>query len=179
MNHTIENPVGIDAKIHMVQTFIYDRIGWENIDVFGKVFKVPSKSKKGGDTIEAYVGKNEYRDVFTNDKKTANIFFIEDDKHTTKEGILYKNEVSVVFMVNLKKLYPEIRHRADMEAEADAMKVLKASRILRLPEIEKEVKAIFEKLNIENIKLSNMQPYHVFAIRGEMAYYLNSKCNNN
>lgn len=177
MNHTIENPIGLDAKIQIIQNIIFEKIGWENIEVFGKVFKNPSKGKKG-DTVEAYVGKNEYADVFTNDKKNANIFFIEDSSHSTNEGILYKNEVLVVFMVNLKKLYPEIEHRGDMEAEQDAIKAVKIARILRNPEIEKDVTAIFSKLNIESIKLSNMQPYHVFALKGEVAYYLNSKCNN-
>lgn len=177
MNHTIENPIGLDAKIQMLQNQVFNKIGWDNMDVFGKVFKIPSKSK--GETVQAYSGKKEYVDVFTNDKKNANVFFIEDDTHTSKEGILFKNVVKVVFIVNLKKLYPEILHRADMEAEMDAMRIIKSSRIIRNPEIEKDLPSIFEKLNIESIKLSNMQPFHVFAIRGEMAYYLNSKCSNN
>lgn len=174
MNYTINNPIGIDAKIQKVQGFIHDRIGWENIDAFGRVFKIPSKTK--GDTLEAFIGKKEYKDVFLNDKVNATIFFIEDSEHKTDEGILFTNTVSVVFMVNLKKLYPDVENRADLNAQQDALRLVKKSRIIKAPRIEKDLAQILSKINIENLKLSNMQPYHVFAIEGDISYYLNSNC---
>lgn len=174
MNHTIENPIGIDAKIQMIQTHFHDRIGWQNIEVFGRVFKIPSKTK--GDTLEAFIGKKEYKDVFLNDKVNATVFFIEDSEHKTNEGVLFTNTVSVVFMINLKKLYPEIENRADLNSQEDALRLIRKSRIIKAPKIEKDITQILSKINIENLKLSNMQPYHVFAIEGDISYYLNSKC---
>jgi len=174
MNHLIENPKGIDAKINMIQNMIHDKIGWSGIEVFGRVFKNPSKTK--GDTLEAYIGKKEYKDVFTNDKNNGNIFFIEDSEHKTKEGVLFTNTISIVFMINLKRLYPELENRADLNAQEDAIRIVKKSRIVKVPIIEKDITKIFNKINIENLKLVNMQPFHVFAIEGDISYYLNSKC---
>lgn len=176
MNYTTVNPKGIDAKIKRAQDRLSDHLNWGSIDVYGRVYRNPSKNKNKGETLEAYVGKNEYRDVFLNDKINATIFFIEDEQHTTNEGVLFKNEMTAVFFVNLKKTYPDIMHRADMEAEQEAFRILKKSYVMRSLRIEKNMEQIFKGINIEGIPLSNMQPYHVFGIVGEVAYYLNSSC---
>jgi hypothetical protein len=175
MNHTITNPKGIDLPIQKLQTYLHNKLPWSDIEVYGRVFENPSKSK--GFTLEAYISKNEYKDVFINDTKTANIFFIEDKKHTTKEGIMFTNKLQIVFMVNLKKAYPNITHRADMEAEIEAIKLIRTRSNFSMTEIEKGISSVFKGFNTDGIKLTDMQPYHVFSINGDLTYQISCLTN--
>lgn len=168
MNYTIENPKGIDFTIQKLQTHLFDKLNWGDIDVYGRVYKNPSEQK--GLKLEAYIGNDEYRDVFTNDAKNANIFFVEDDVHTSKEGIRFVTKVKIVFMVNLKKIYPDITYRADSEAEMDAIKVIRNNSKFSFEKMEKGIKESIGEYYTEGIKLNDMQPYHIFSITGEITY---------
>lgn len=171
MNYTIIKPKGIDKEIQLIQTALFDKLGWTPIDVFGRVHKNQSKEK--GLVPEFYLGKSEYRDVFTNDLKAANIFFIDNDNHTTENRMFYYSTVKIVFMVDLKKVKPSIVHRADMEVEIDALKIVKRHRMFQVDGFEKGIETVFKGFNIEKVKLLNMQPFHVFAITGKLKYKIN------
>ncbi|RUT68687.1 hypothetical protein D0817_20215 [Flavobacterium cupreum] len=171
MNYTVTSPKGIDKEIQLIQTSLFDKLGWTPIDVFGRVHKNISKEK--GLVPEFYVGKNEYKDVFTNDLKSANVFFIDNDEHTTTNRIFYYSEVKIVFMVDLKKVKPAIAHRADMEVEIDALKVVKRHRMFEVDGFEKGIETVFKGFNIDHVKLLNIQPHHVFAITGKLKYKIN------
>ena len=175
MNHTITNPKGIDFPIQKLQTYLHDKLPWSDIEIYGRVFENPSKEK--GFTLEAYTSKNEYKDVFMNDKKSAVIFFIEDKKHTTSEGIKFTNKLQIVFMVNLKKAYPSITHRADMESEIEAIELIRSRSNFSMTEMEKGISSVFKGFNIDGIKLSDMQPYHVFSINGDLTYQISCLTN--
>ncbi|MBF7090455.1 hypothetical protein IUY40_02705 [Flavobacterium sp. ALJ2] len=171
MNYTIENPKGIDKEIQLIQTSLFDKLEWTPIDVFGRVHKNISKDK--GLVPEFYLGKNEYKDVFTNDLKLANVFFIDDDEHATTNRVFYYSDVKIVFMVDLKKVKPSIIHRADMEVEIDALKIVKRHRMFEVNGFEKGIETVFKGFSIERVKLLNMQPFHVFAITGKLKYKIN------
>lgn len=171
MNYTIENPKGIDKQIQTIQTALFDKIGWENIEAFGRVHR--NKSKDKGLVPEFYVGNNEYKDVFTNDKVSSTISFIDDEVHKKLLGGFFDTEVKIVFCVNLKKLKSSIIHRADMEVEIDALKLVSKHKIFSVTGFEKGVETVFKGFNIDHIKLSDMQPYHVFAIVGRLKYKIN------
>lgn len=175
MNYTIENPKGIDNAIQKIQSHLFSKLSWSEIDAYGRVFENPSKDK--GLTLEAYVSKNEYKDVFTNDSKTATFFFIEDNRHTTNEGIQFKNKIKVVFIINLKKAYPNLIHRADMEAEIEAVELLRTRANFSMTEIEKGIGEVFKGFNTDRIKLSDMQPYHIFSINGDLTYQISCLTN--
>lgn len=171
MNYTITKPKGIDKEIQLIQTSLSTKLGWPLTDTYGRVHKNQSKEK--GLVPEFYVGNNEYKDVFTNDLKASNIFFIDNDEHTTENRVFYFSEVKIVFMVDLKKVKPNIVHRADMEVEIDALKIVKQHRMFQVDGFEKGIETVFKGFNIERIKLLNMQPYHVFAITGRLKYKIN------
>ncbi|EJL66308.1 hypothetical protein [Flavobacterium sp. CF136] len=175
MNYTITNPKGIDKAIQKIQTHLFDKLTWSDVKVYGRVFENPSKSK--GTTIEAFKSGKDYKDVFLNDKNTATIFFIEDNKHTTSEGIRFTNKVKVVFMVNLNKVYPDIAHRADMEVEIEAVELLRTRANFSMTEIEKGVAEVFKGFNTDGIKLIDMQPYHVFSVNGDLTYQISCLTN--
>lgn len=171
MNYTITNPKGIDKEIQLIQNSLFNKLEWSQIDAFGRVHKNQSKDK--GLVPEFYSGKNEFKDVFTNDLKAANIFFIDNDEHTTENRIFYYSDVKIVFMVDLKKLKPAIVHRADMEVEIEALKIVKRHRMFQVDGFEKGIETVFKGFNIEHIKKLNTHPFHVFAITGKLKYKIN------
>lgn len=171
MNHTIENPKGIDKEIQVIQNALYSKLGWPKIDIYGRVHKNLSKDK--GLVPEFYVGKNEYKDVFTNDLQASNIFFIDSDVHTTDNRKFYYSDVKIVFMVDLKKIKPNVAHRSDMEVEIEALKIVKAHRMFQIDGFEKGIEEVFKGFNIERILKLNMHPFHVFALTGKLKYKIN------
>lgn len=171
MNHTIEKPKGIDHYIQQIQNDLFKKLGWGDIEAYGRVYKNPSKGK--GITLQAYEGKKEYKDVFTNDKKSASVFFIDDDEHKTENRVYYNAEVKIVFMVNLSKIYPDAKNRADTDAQVHAAKIVSNHKIFTITGFEKGIETIFKGINTEGIKLTDLQPFHVFAIVGNLKYQLN------
>lgn len=172
MNNTIVNPKGIDKEIQVIQNALYKKLGWPKMDVYGRVHKNISKDNKGL-TPEFFIGKGEYKDVFTNDLQASNIFFIDDDVHTTDNRIFYYSEVKIVFMVDLKKIKPAITHRADMEVEIEALKIVNQHRMFQVDGFEKGIDTVFKGFNTEYVKKLNLHPYHVFAITGKLKYKIN------
>jgi len=170
MNYTILNPKGIDLPIQKIQNYLFDKLDWGDIAVYGRVHKNPSRQK--GLVLEAYIGHNEYKDVFTDDTKNATIFFVEDDVHTTKEGMLFSNKLKIVFMVNLKKIYPKMMHRTDMEAEMKAIALIRKKPGFSFEKLEKGIKQCLGEFYTAGIKLNDMHPYHTFSITGEITYQI-------
>jgi hypothetical protein len=168
MNHTITNPKGIDKEVQKIQTDIFNKIGWENIDVFGRVHRNPSKGK--GLVPEAYKGSNEYQDIYTNDHRNATICFLDDSSHKADGFGYYKAEVKVIFSVNLKKINPNASHRNDVDAQIEALKIIERHKIFKVTGIEKGIDTIFKGFDVTEIKLTDMQPFHMFAIVGELKY---------
>ena len=171
MNFTKTNPKGIDKEIGKIQSLLHEELGWENIDVYGRVYKNQSTDK--GLVPEFYIGANEYKDAFLNDAKTATICFIEDEKHTTDNGIYYYNDVKIVVMVNLSKAKPSIAHRADTEVQIDIIKQAEKNKMFTITGIEKGIANVFKCFNVQGILITDMQPFHVFAITGTLKYKIN------
>jgi hypothetical protein len=170
MNYTITNPKGIDFPIQKIQNYLFDKLNWGDIAVYGRVHKNPSGQK--GILLEAYIGHNEYKDVFTDDTKNATIFFVEDDVHNSKEGIRFTTKIKIVFMVNLSKTFPSILHRADMEAEMTAIEIIRKRSGFSFEKLEKGIKQCLGEFYTEGIKLNDMHPYHTFSITGEITYQI-------
>ena len=169
-NYLHETPKGIDIAIQRLQTRLFQLLNWPEIEVYGRVYKNPTEKK--GVVPEAYKGKGEYVDVFTNDRKTASIFFVDDDSHKSKEGILYTTKLKIVFMIDLKKAYPSIAHRADMEAEMDAIKIIRKQKNFLITDIEKGVKTALKDFDTESMLHYDMQPLHVFSVTGDFTYQI-------
>ncbi len=175
MNHKLINPKGIDTVIQKLQTYLFENLNWGDMEVYGRVFKNVSKDNKI--VPEIYKGKNEYEDVLINDSKSGSIFFIEDSKHTSKEGIKFKNTITVVFMLNLNKIFTESTHRADMEAQIKAIELIRKKSWFSFEKMEKGVKESLGDFYSENLKLYDTHPYHVFSISGEISYNISCLTN--
>lgn len=176
MNYTLDKPKGIDYAIQRMQNHLFKKLGWSNFDIYGRVYK--NISKKSGQVVpEAYIGNGEYKDVLTNDKKDAMVFFVDADEHTSISGHTFTSEVSVVFIVNLKKLYPNAVNRADTDVQIHADKIIRGARIFNVTAntpitITKGLENVLSEFDTTNIKLSDFQPYHIFSIKGTLNYLI-------
>lgn len=179
MNYVQTNPVGIDRPIQNIQTFLHDRLGWANIEAYGRTYNIAGMPM-------AYIKNDEYRDLFTNDKKNAIICFITDDKHTTEYGDQFTVKIKIVFMVNLKKITNEKGTRPDSFVQQQAIECVKNVRGFRFNAgVELGIGNIFrpisglgsissDKFNLSKIEGIDMNPFHIFSLNGEIVY--DKKC---
>lgn len=169
---------GIDAKIKLIQNILNTHLGFINVDFFGRVQK--SLNKDGKTLVpEFYTDFPNKIEVYYNDKKAqgGNVFFIDSDKQEELDGGLFKTEVKIVFMLNLDKLFQEKAYRADSEIQEHCIKLVKKSRFFAGPIIlEKGLENVLKGFDTKNIKLNDMQPYHIFSINGDVNY--SYTCNN-
>jgi|SRR5690554_936803 len=161
-----EKPEGIDLRIDFIQRSLFNKLGWSDIDVYGRVYR--NHSDKGYKP-EAYLNGIEYKDVFTNDLKSGTIFFIESESHPFIGGYEFESEVKIVFMLDLKKISGN-QIRNDIEVQNKALLEVRKHKFFDLTKIEKGVDTIFKGFDTSGIKNNDMQPYHVFAIVGKLKY---------
>ena len=176
-NYNTYIPLGIDAKIKITQDALFNHLGFDNIDFYGRVHKVLSKDLKSF-VPEVYVTKSERKEVFYDDRnaKGGNVFFAEeDDKHTTKDGVLFVAKIKIVFMLNLDAIYPEATKRTDTEIQDHCLKLVRKTGSFNITSVEKGLDNILKGFNTNGIKLHDMQPYHIFSINGELKYMFNCK----
>lgn len=166
-----DNPRGIDKQIQKMQNLLYERLQWGDIEIYGRVYRNPSTNQNA--TLikpEAYVGDKEYKDVLLNDLKNATIFFVDGNYHKKIDNRYFSTELKVIVFVNLANSLPDIEHRADMEAEIQVIRLLNRFGFFKQRNIEKSVDVIFKGFDTSKIKLSDMHPYHVFALQGVLEY---------
>jgi hypothetical protein len=176
-NYNTYTSIGIDTKIKFIQDALHGHLGFSNVDFYGRVQKSLNKDSKTF-IPEVHVSKTERKEVYYDDKNApgGNVFFVEeDDKHTTKDGIVFVAKVKIVFMLNLDQLYPNATNRADTEIQDHCLKLVRKLRVLGITAVEKGLSNVLKGFNIENVKLHDMQPYHTFSINGELKYMLNCK----
>lgn len=176
-NYNTYTPLGIDAKIKFIQDALHGHLGFSNVDFYGRVQKSLNKDSKTY-IPEVHVSKTERKEVYYDDAIApgGNVFFVEeDDKHTTKDGVVFVAKVKIVFMLNLDKVYPNANNRADTEVQDHCLKLVRRLKILDITAVEKGVSNVLKGFNIENVKLNDMQPYHIFSINGELKYMFNCK----
>ena len=158
MIHLKENPVGIDYEIQRIQEYLYKNLKSWNIEAFGRVEKLDNDLlifKKGIDYEKA---------LGLNDSSNGRFFFL-DSNLTTEKSKQLTTDIELVFLLNIKKIKPEITHRADEEVKMEILNFLK-KKVHGSIEILKgqEVLKSFET------KLLDMQPYHFIKFSFEHKY---------
>lgn len=172
MNHTIDKPIGIDKPIQDLQNYLYKKLNWSKVEMFGRVYKNEVES---GVSPQVYIGNCQYlKDVYLDSKNNAHIFFVTENEHKkANDSVRFTNEVKIVFMVNLNNLFPNIKHRADTEAQEHAYKQVKQMRLFDITGIETGLDTVLKGFNTKTIKKGDLQPWHVFAIVTNLTYQIN------
>jgi len=166
------SPVGIDRIIDSIQVVLFNKLGWDT----GTTYESNHRAYKNPRTIEGrdglvpeiYDGKEEYREIYLNDKIDANSFFLVDDSRTGDK--LYTVIVSIIFQLKLDKIFPNILHRADEEAHKQVLDVLERTTLVKINSLQTGIANVYSGLLVEQSKLDNMQPFHVFKVDMDIDY---------
>jgi hypothetical protein len=178
MNYNQYPAIGIDHKILIIQNILNDKLGFTNVDFYGRALRVLAKDKKSF-LPEVHVSNTERKEVYYSDKTApgGNVFFVEEDEnHTTKNGIQYEAKIKIVFMLNLEKIYQNKNYRADSEIHETCIKILKKLKVLEITAIEKGLNNVLKGFNTDLVIKNDLQPYHIFSINGILKYTFN--CNH-
>ena len=158
-----------------------------DIEGFGKVYKnienssdnIPTYYKSSKIFIpEVYNSiKGNYEDVYYNNSKSCVFCFLIDDKDSTIDEIVFTNNVKVVFMVDLSKIYPLQNERQDAKAQKDAVQALRdISGEFIVNEVQRGIDNIFNEYTTSSMRFNDLQPLHAFSINIDLNYYLTDKC---
>jgi hypothetical protein len=176
MNYNNYPGIGIDKKLLDLQNALSSHLGFLNVDFYGRVQKTLNKDGKSF-VPEVHISNSERKEVYYDDRNApgGNVFFVDSEEHTTKDGKLFSSKIKVVFMLNLDKLYQDKNYRADVEVQEHCVKLINKLRIFDVTGIEKGLSNVLKGFNIEGIKKNDLQPYHTFAVVGNLNYIFNCK----
>lgn len=177
-----DTPVGLDLVIDEIQTLIYNYLtndscvkgNYTDYASYSRVYKNVYQGKnKTGVFAEQFLTGNDYQSVFTNDNISVSSFIIANDsekRHTKTRKI---RTISVIFQINLKKVYADIPHRADEEFHNELSNALRG---LKKPHVLIDgingIDNVYTEFEIARLKEKNhdLQPLHVFRQDIEVQY---------
>lgn len=170
-NNIIADPKGLDFAIQRLQNLLFRDLSWNNMQMHGRVDKVPNADNDGFKPYSYYLN-NDYRNVERDDRYSGNIFFVANDQTTSNDGVSFINSVDVVFMINLKSIYPNYIGRASELAHNDAVKAFQNQTSFTITSIGSGVNESLSDFYKEDVKFTDMHPNHVFRITGNLSYLL-------
>jgi hypothetical protein len=138
--------------------------------VYKNVYQDKSKT---GVFAEQFLKGNDYEDVFTNDNFSVSSFIIANDnekRHTKSRKI---RTISVIFQINLKKVYATIPHRADEEFHNELSNALRGlKKPSELIDGINGIDNVYTEFEIAKLKEKNhdLHPLHVFRQDIEVQY---------
>ena len=173
------NPVGIDARIVLAQTYMYDRlkVAWgitndANINCFGRVYK---NQTNDGYTPEVKAEGRDYHDTFLDDKVAATVFFGLGETVESEDGYNIA-DVSAIFMVNLDMIKPG-DDRKDEEAKLDVQKIFNRQIYgFAIQSFKTGIDSVFAEYSgwkkKDGIKFKDMHPFFNFRVNFKVRYKL-------
>lgn len=178
MNITLEKTIGIDKVIEEVQTDLYNYLidKWtSNIDGFGRAY---INLGDNGYVAQYYVAENDYRDVYFNDERDAQFFFLADTETQTKDEYIYETKCKIVFMLNLDRVYGSTM-RKDEQARVTVIDFLRkvSYNNFTINGYSIGIKEVFKGLDTTKINKVDLHPLHAFSVNVTMYHYITDNCN--
>lgn len=163
---------GLDFEVNKIKKHLEKSLNYPDVEFYGRVYKNPTKSNNDKVVPEVYTGAKEYKEVLTNDLKSGISFFFDSENHTSVNSFEMETELSVVFILNLSRLKGD-ETRRDSEVQTEVL-----AEVIKLKQFE-SLKLIsglqaLKDFDTSKIKLSDMQPWHIFAITGKIKYNINN-----
>lgn len=176
MNYTTSTTVGIDTIIQDIQTDLYNNLvaSWGDVlDGYGRVYI----NKKGTKRIpQILVSENDYKDVYINDEKDAQFFFLTSEQSSTDDEYIYKNQTKVIFTVNLENIVGEGRNDEKVRVKViDLLRKISYNRF-QIEGYDTGLDNVFRGLDTECISNADLQPLHTFSVNINLFYYLTNNC---
>lgn len=174
------DPKGVDIPVqnHQIELHKHCKEMWklsdEKIHAFGRIYRNQTTS---GYIPEFYDGDGKYKEVLLDTHNAVQFFYGDNNtpESMDKPGV-YVRDMHLVMMVNLEEIRKNVKHRPDVEAQLD---------VLRMVEIEmfgmtlnsgviRGVQRVFEEypgMAQESIKYtSDMHPWHCFRFNLRLKY---------
>lgn len=163
---------GLDREVSIIKKHLEKKLKWLNVDFHGRVYKNPSKSDNGKLVPEIYSGAKNYQEVLTNDLKSGTVFFSDSFKHTVFNSQQMETDLSIIFILNLSQLKGD-EVRSDIEVQHEVLELLVQLSQFELSDLTIGLNALND-FDTSKIKLSDMQPWHIFSITGKIKYNINN-----
>jgi len=173
-----DSPVGVDKPIDVIQNAVYGAMvtngAWTNYESYHRVYR---NETKNGVKPELFTGNgNDYADVYMDDKFTVTSFFMVGDETSISDDMFTSN-ISMIFQVDLNKLYPTSPHRFDEEFRNQLVKVFRhLDGTFIFESVTTSIDAVYSGLDTEQVKLNDTHPCHV--VRYELTANYQHACNN-
>jgi len=175
------NPKGVDNVIDAIQQYLYPSLlglGWTDYEMYPRA----NKNADGQSIIpEISTDPKDYQEVLFSDKYNATSFFlVSDEVQINNEERLIVQDVSIIFQLNLKELYPTVTtHRADEEAHAHLTQLFTSNDELFVDTTGyvTTVQRVYSDLSIQNfsrgnLNLDDMSRFHVVRYDFTVTYGL-------
>ena len=179
MLYTKINPTGIDKPIQEAQKMLHEKLNplWNTeLSAYGRAYI--TKRIDGPTIPEVFVSDNDYKDVLGLDD--SRFFFVQSPTSTKLDFKLYETDVDIYFIINLSEVKSTITHRADEEVHQNVDYILSQSSF-DINSIEIGIDNFISDFNLtdmDNFKLADFQPYHIFKVACSVKYNLETtKCN--
>ena|SRR5690606_2617420 len=162
---------GLDYEVEKIKIHLEQNLKFDDVIFYGRVYKNPAKNDNGKLIPEVYTSAKEYKEVLTNDLKNGVSFFFDSGKHTSASSIEMETELTVVFILNLSKLKGDLV-RKDSDVQLQVLTELMKLKQFESIELTTGLQAL-KDFDTSKIKLSDMQPWHIFSIKGQIKYNIN------
>jgi len=166
------SPVGVDKSIDTIQNALYTELvtngTWTNYESYHRAYR---NETKNGIKPEVFTGNgNDYADVYMDDKFTVTSFFLVSDETVISED-MFTSDISVIFQVNLNKLYTTAPHRFDEEFRNEIVKVFKdLDGTFSFNSATTSIDGVYSGLDTEQVRLNDTHPCHVVRFELEATY---------
>jgi hypothetical protein len=177
------NPVGIDVAIQKLQTYLHSQLvsKWgltgDNDPFYQCHGRVYRNKKDAGYIAEVFdINTKDYKEVYWDDTLKAISWFGISGK--TEFDTQNKVDVHLIFFVDLKKLKPDIQHRADEEVRNEIQKLFGYSLFgFSFESIELWIDNVLREYpgsrRDDRLKAVDMHPVHCFRINLKSIYSTN------
>ncbi len=179
MLYTKGSPVGIDIPIQNMQEYLHEELntlwflGGNDYQAYGRCYR---NQKDNGYIAEAYKRRNEYGELYLDDKYPVMSFF------GVGENIDFKTsnsaKVHLVFFVNVQRV-KNLQHRGDEEVRKDVQSLVQSRyQGFVLTGIRTGINNVLEEypgsVRDEGMKFRDMHPFHCFRLDFTLQYNINN-----
>lgn len=178
MLYTKTAPIGIDIPIQKLQVYLHEKLNalWNlpaaQYQAYGRCYR---NQKDNGYVAEGYRGKNEYIDLYLDDRYQALSFFGVGEKIEYKIG--NSADVHLVYFVNVQAI-KSLLHRGDEEVRKDVQNLVESGIYgftfsgIRLG-IDNVLEEYPGSVRDKGLKFRDMHPFHCFRLDFSINYNIN------
>jgi hypothetical protein len=174
------SPVGIDQKISIFQSFLYEALGFVDHTSYDRVsLNLKNIGGKVGIVPEHFIGGIDYKEVLFDDTCDVSSFFFRVPEKAPHSGGMETARVAMVFQAQLDKLFPLAPHRFDEELNGMIEKAsfdFYGHDTFQLVDTVVGLREVYREFALDHIKYDDMHPFYVVRFEYLVRYVPNDSC---